>query len=77
MRTKFSIGFGSGARSDKDGLQAIWLQVQNARLHAFFWLGGNEAFSELSPEFKAEEYRRQRSVPFLQPLLRSITQLST
>ena len=77
MRTKFSIGFGSGARSDKDGLQAIWLQVQNARPNAFFWLGGNEAFSELSPEFQAEEYRRQRSIPFLQPLLRSITQLST
>jgi len=77
MRTKFSIGFGSGARADKDGLQAIWLQVQNARPHAFFWLGGNEAFSNLSPEFQAEEYRRQRSVPFLQPLLRSIAQLST
>lgn len=77
MRTKFSIGFGSGARADKDGLQAIWLQVQNARPHAFFWLGGNEAFSELPAEFQAEEYRRQRSVPFLQPLLRSIPQLST
>ncbi len=77
MRTKFSIGFGSGARADKDGLQAIWLQVQNARPHAFFWLGGNEAFSNLPPEFQAEEYRRQRSVPFLQPLLHSIAQLST
>lgn len=77
MRTKFSIGFGSSARADKDGLQAIWLQVQNARPHAFFWLGGNEAFSGLAPEFQAEEYRRQRSVPFLQPLLRSISQLST
>lgn len=77
MRTKFSIGFGSGARADKDGLQAIWLQVQNARPHAFFWLGGNEAFAGLAPNFQAEEYRRQRSVPFLQPLLRSIPQLST
>ncbi len=77
MRTKFSIGFGSGARADKDGLQAIWLQVQNARPHAFFWLGENEAFSGLSPEFQAEEYRKQRSVPFLQPLLRSIPQLAT
>ncbi len=77
MRTKFSIGFGSGARAHKDGLQAIWLQVQNARPHAFFWLGENEAFSGLAPEFQAEEYRKQRSVPFLQPLLRSIPQLST
>ena len=77
MLTKFSIGFGSGARTDHDGLQAIWLQVQNARPHAFFWLGANEAFSELEPQFQAEEYRRQRSVPFLQPLLRSIPQLAT
>jgi len=77
MRTKFSVGFGSGARADKDGLQAIWLQVQNARPHAFFWLGGNEAFAGVAPNFQAEEYRRQRSVPFLQPLLRSIPQLST
>lgn len=77
MRTKFSIGFGSGARAHKDGLQAIWLQVQNARPHAFFWLGENESFSGLAPEFQAEEYRKQRSVPFLQPLLRSIPQLST
>lgn len=77
MLTKFSIGFGSGARADHDGLQAIWLQVQNARPHAFFWLGPNEAFSELAPQFQAEEYRRQRSVPFLQPLLRSIPQLAT
>ncbi len=35
-QAKFSIGFGSGARADRDGLQAIWLQVQNARPHAFF-----------------------------------------
>ena len=33
---KFSIGFGSGAGPDRDGLQAICLQVQNARPHAFF-----------------------------------------
>ena len=45
--------------------------------HAFFWLGENESVSNLPPEFQAEEYRRQRSVPFLQPLLRSIPQLST
>ncbi len=74
---KFSIAFGSGARADKDGLQAIWLQVQNARPHAFFWLGENEAVSGLPLEFQAEAYRRQRSVPFLQPLLRSIPQLAT
>lgn len=76
-RVKFSIGFGSGARVDQDSLQAIWLQVQNTRPHAFFWLGENESVSNLPLDFQAEEYRKQRSVPFLQPLLRSIPQLAT
>ena len=76
-RVKFSVSFGSGARVDQDSLQAIWLQVQNTRPHAFFWLGENESVSNLPLKFQAEEYRKQRSVPFLQPLLRSIPQLST
>lgn len=74
---KFTIAFGSAARVDADGLQAIWLQVQNARPHAFIWLGNNAPIAQLTPEFQAEHYRRQRDVPFLQPLLRSIPQLAT
>lgn len=74
---RFSIGFGAGAKADADGLQAIWLQVQNARPHAFFWLGDNESAEDLAPAFQAEQYRKQRNVPFLQPLLRSIPQLAT
>jgi len=74
---EFTIAFGSGAQVDTDGLQAIWLQVQNARPHSFFWLGENESLVGLEPEFQAEQYRKQRSVPFLQPLLRSIPQLAT
>ena len=76
LRTRFSIGFGSGARVSEDGLQAIWLQVRNARPHAFFWIGANEPFAEFPLQFQAETYRRQRSVPFLQPLLHSIPQLA-
>ncbi len=74
---KFTIAFGSGAKADTDGLQAIWLQVQNARPHAFFWVGENESLLDLSPSLQAEQYRKQRDVPFLQPLLRSIPQLAT
>ena len=74
---EFSIGFGSGAKAEADGLQAIWLQVQNARPHAFLWLGDNESAEGLAPAFQAEQYRKQRNVPFLQPLLRSIPQMST
>ncbi|MCH6255724.1 alkaline phosphatase D family protein [Puniceicoccaceae bacterium K14] len=76
-QAKFSMAFGSGAQVDADGLQAIWLQVQNARPHAFFWLGQNESFSGLESQFQAEQYRKQRNVPFLQPILRSIPQFST
>lgn len=76
-QAKFSMAFGSGAQVDSDGLQAIWLQVQNARPHAFFWLGQNETFSGLDAQFQAEQYRKQRNVPFLQPILRSIPQFST
>lgn len=76
-KVRFSVGFGAGAKTEHDGLQAIWLQVQNARPHAFFWLGDNESAENLDPAFQAEQYRQQRSVPFLQPLLRSIPQLAT
>lgn len=76
-QAKFSMAFGSGAKVDSDGLQAIWLQVQNARPHAFFWLGQNESMTGLESQFQAEQYRKQRSVPFLQPLLRSIPQFAT
>ncbi len=77
MQPRFNIAFGSGANTDEDGLQAIWLQVQNARPHAFFWLGEKDsAETALPPAFQAEKYRQQRNVPFLQPLLRAIPQIS-
>lgn len=77
MEVQFTIAFGAGAKTEIDGMQAIWLQVQNARPHAFFWLGDNESAEGLPPSFQAEQYRKQRSIPFLQPLLRSIPQLAT
>ncbi|MDQ8205128.1 alkaline phosphatase D family protein [Pelagicoccus sp. SDUM812003] len=77
MPVRFSIAFGAGAKTEIDGMQAIWLQVQNARPHLFFWLGDNESAEGLSPAFQAEQYRKQRGIPFLQPLLRSIPQLAT
>jgi len=77
MKARFSIAFGSNANAELDGLQAIWLQVQEARPHAFFWLGDNSAAEGMAPALQAEQYRRQRNVPFLQPLLRSVPQLAT
>lgn len=77
MEVQFTIAFGAGAKAEIDGMQAIWLQVQNARPHTFFWLGDNESAEGLPPSFQAEQYRKQRNVPFLQPILRSIPQLAT
>lgn len=77
MEVQFTVAFGAGAKTEIDGMQAIWLQVQNARPHAFFWLGDNETAEGLSPAFQAEQYRKQRNIPFLQPLLRSIPQMAT
>ncbi|EDY82445.1 hypothetical protein VDG1235_2067 [Verrucomicrobiia bacterium DG1235] len=77
MDVQFTVAFGAGAKTEIDGMQAIWLQVQNARPHAFFWLGDNESAEGLPPAFQAEQYRKQRSIPFLQPLLRSIPQMAT
>lgn len=74
---QFTVGFGAGAKTERDGMQAIWLQVQNARPHAFFWLGDNESAEGLPDAFQAEQYRKQRNIPFLQPLLRSIPQMAT
>ncbi|MBC2604884.1 alkaline phosphatase D family protein [Pelagicoccus albus] len=77
MEVQFTVAFGAGAKTEIDGMQAIWLQVQNARPHAFFWLGDNESAEGLAPAFQAEQYRKQRNIPFLQPLLRSIPQMAT
>lgn len=77
MEVQFTVAFGAGAKTEIDGMQAIWLQVQNARPHTFFWLGDNESAEGLAPAFQAEQYRKQRNIPFLQPLLRSIPQLAT
>jgi len=77
MEVQFTIAFGAGAKTEIDGMQAIWLQVQNARPHAFFWLGDNESAEGLAPALQAEQYRKQRNIPFLQPLLRSIPQMAT
>ncbi len=77
MEVQFTIAFGAGAKTEVDSMQAIWLQVQNARPHAFFWLGDNDSAEGLPPAFQAEQYRKQRNIPFLQPLLRSIPQMAT
>jgi alkaline phosphatase D len=74
---RFRVAFGSCARIQADGEQSIWPRVREHRPDLFFWLGDNVYGDTLDPEVLAEEYRRQRDVPALQPLLRSVPQLAT
>lgn len=73
----FSIGMGSCARYQEDPLQTIWLEVSRHAPDLFFWLGDNIYGDSLHGDILAEEYRRQRAVPYLQPINRTIPQLAT
>lgn len=72
----FSVGYGSCARIQEDPLQPVWHQVAAAAPDLFFWVGDNIYGDALEPTILAEEYRRQRDVASLQPVLRSIPQLA-
>lgn len=75
-KTRFSIGFGSCARARVDPEQIIWKQVKETGVDLFFWLGDNIYGDSLYGQFLAEEYRFQRDIPSLQPVLRSIPHLA-
>ncbi len=74
---RFRVAFGSCSRIQADGEQSIWRHVDAARPDLFFWLGDNIYGDTVDPMVLAEEYRRQRDVPSLQALLRSVPQLAT
>jgi alkaline phosphatase D len=73
----FRVGFGSCARIARDPDQRIFRVVDAQSPDLFFWLGDNiYADAETEVAF-ADEYRRQRSVPSLQAVIRSIPQFAT
>ncbi len=75
--SKFRLGFGSCARASQDGQQEIWKTVTQQDPDLFFWVGDNIYGDSLVPEITlAAEYRRQRSVPLLQPVNHSVPQLA-
>jgi alkaline phosphatase D len=74
---RFSIAYGSCARVQKATHQPIWLAVERARPDLFFWLGDNFYGDSLDPAVLEFEGLRQRDVPELQPLIRSVPQLAT
>jgi len=73
---KFSVAFGSCARYQRDPIQPIWNTVSNFAPHFFIWLGDNMYGDSLEPGILAEEYRRVRDVPNLQPVNRKVPQLA-
>jgi alkaline phosphatase D len=74
--SRFTVAFGSCAKHEEDGVQAIWHHVFAQQPDLFFWLGDNIYADTLHPHLFHEEYRRQRDVPALQSVLRSIPNLA-
>ncbi len=72
----FRIAFGSCPRIQDDRGQPIWSAVQAADPALFLWVGDNIYGDSLYPEILREEYRRQRDVAGLQPILRSVANLA-
>lgn len=75
-KTAFKIAFGSCARVQEDSVQPIWDVVSAHQPDLFFWLGDNVYADTTDPDILAEEYRRQREVTKLVPLLRGIPHLA-
>jgi alkaline phosphatase D len=76
-RSDFRVAFGSCARYARDPEQRVFDAIARQSPDLFFWLGDNVYGDTESPFALAEEYRRQRSVISLQPLLRGVPQLAT
>lgn len=71
------IAFGSCARFARDAEQPIFRAISASRPDLFLWLGDHVYVDSESPHAFTDEYNQQRSVPSLQPLLRSVPQLAT
>jgi alkaline phosphatase D len=72
----FRIAFGSCPRFQEDRVQPIWSTVYAFDPDLFLWIGDNVYSDSLSPGIVREEYRRQRDVAGLQPVLHDISNLA-
>jgi alkaline phosphatase D len=77
VKTRFRVMFGSCPRYGEDPVQPIWRAVQACEPDLFFWIGDNIYGDTPDPEVLAEEYRRQRDVVYLRPVLYNVPQLAT
>jgi alkaline phosphatase D len=73
---RFTVAYGSCPRYQLDREQEIWSTIYRFHPDLFFWVGDNIYGDTLDPEILAEEWRRQRDVATLQPVIHSIPQLA-
>jgi len=74
--TSFRVAFGSCPKFQDDRFQPIWPVVVGLQADLFFWIGDNVYADTLDPDILREEYRRQRDVAGLQPLLHNVPNLA-
>ncbi len=75
-RAGFRVAFGSCPKYQDDRVQPIWPVISNLEPDLLFWIGDNIYGDTLDPDILREEYRRQRDVPGLQPLLHGTPHLA-
>ncbi len=75
-RGHIRIAFGSCARYAVSPIQPVWDGVDRCEPDLFLWLGDNIYGDSLSAEKLHEEYRRQLSVPNLEPVQSRVSQLA-
>lgn len=70
------IAFGSCPKYQDDRIQPIWPWVGHYEPDIMFWIGDNVYSDSLDPDIIREEYRRQRDIPALQPILHNTSHLA-
>lgn len=70
------IAFGSCPKYQDDRIQPIWPWVAHHEPDILLWIGDNVYADTLDPDIIREEYRRQRDVPALQPILHDVSHLA-
>ena len=70
------IVFGSCPKWQDDRIQPIWTWVEHYRPDILLWIGDNIYGDALDPDILREEYRRQREIAALQPILHNTSHLA-
>ena len=72
----FRVAFGSCPKFQDDRIQPIWPVIWGYQPDLFFWIGDNIYGDTLDPDILREEYRRQRDVAGVLPVIRNISNLA-